>query len=67
MTKQPTQHLRDAVDHSLNAIQMLSFNDGFESAANALEELANLKHNQGDNQSAEVLQWASLELRGDNA
>jgi len=66
--KSPTiKKLRESISNSLSAVEMLGFNDGFEAAADALEQLSNLRHYQGDNQSAEVLQWASLELRGDNA
>jgi hypothetical protein len=66
--KPPTnKNLRDSISHSLDALEMLSFNDGFEAAANALDELSDIKHNQGDHLAAEVLRWAASELRGDNA
>jgi len=67
MTKQPTQHLRDAVNHSLDAIQMLSFNEGFEAATNAIDEMAIIKHNECNDQASETLHWAVSELRGENA
>jgi hypothetical protein len=46
---------------------MAAFNDGFESAINALDELSNALHNNNDTEGAEVLRWAASELRGDNA
>jgi hypothetical protein len=66
--KPPTnKNLRDAISHSLDALEMLSFNSGYEALANALDELSDIKHNQGDHLAAEVLRWAASELRGDNA
>tara|TARA_R110000796_G_scaffold34853_2_gene89729 strand:+ start:2286 stop:2489 length:204 start_codon:yes stop_codon:yes gene_type:complete len=67
MTMPSSKNLRDSISHSLDAVEMLSFNDGFKAAANALDELSDIKHNQGDHQAAEVLRWAAMELRGDNA
>jgi hypothetical protein len=67
MTTKTSGKMREAIDHSLDAIEMRSFNDGFEAAANALDELSDIKHNQGDHLAAEVLRWAASELRGDNA
>lgn len=61
------ENLRDAISHSINAVELLSFNDGFEAAANALDELADIKHNQNDHETAGVLRWAASELRGENA
>jgi protein-arginine kinase activator protein McsA len=66
--KMPTnKNLRDAISNSLDALEKLSFNDGFEAAANALDELSEIKHNQNDHETAGVLRWAASELRGDNA
>lgn len=64
---QNVEKLRQAVDHALDAIQLMVWNDGFESAINALDELSNELHNKGDNAPAEILRWAAKELRGDNA
>jgi hypothetical protein len=46
---------------------MSGFNDGFEAAINAIEELSNQLHNTNDKLGAEILHWAAAELRGDNA
>jgi hypothetical protein len=63
----PTQQLRQAVDHSLDAYAMINFSQGFEEATNGLDELSDLKHNTGDTAAAEILRWAAKELRGENA
>lgn len=65
--KQAEQHLRSAVDHSLDALQMLSYNEGFEAAADALDELAEVQFNEYKPMASEVLSWAARELRGENA
>jgi len=64
---QTSQTMRNAVSHSLDALEMVAFNDGFEAATNGLDELSDIKHNEGDTASAEVLRWAAKELRGENA
>ena len=61
------EKLRQAVDHALDAIQLMVWNDGFESATEALDELSNELHNKGDHAPAEILRWAAKELRGENA
>jgi len=58
--------MRDAIVHSLDALEMISFNQGFEAATNGLDELSDIKHNEGDTTAAEVLRWAAKELRGEN-
>ena len=63
----PTQGIRTAVEHSLDALEMLAFNQGFEAATNALDELSDIKHNFDDLVTAEALRWAAKELRGENA
>jgi hypothetical protein len=63
----PTKGIRTAVDSSLDALEMISFNQGFEAAINALDELSDAKHNQGETDVAEVLRWVAKELRGENA
>jgi hypothetical protein len=62
-----SQDMRKAISHSLDALEMITFGNGFEAAVEGLEELSDLKHNTGDRVAAEVLQWAAKELRGDNA
>jgi hypothetical protein len=62
-----SQDMRKAISHSLDALELINFGDGFESAVEGIEELSDLKHNAGDTQAAEVLRWAAKELRGDNA
>jgi hypothetical protein len=45
---------------------MVGFNDGFESALTGLDELSNMKHNEGNEIAGEILRWAAKELRGEN-
>lgn len=61
-----TDEMRKAVDHALDALEMIAFNNGFEACTNGLDELSDLKHNEGDSVAAEVLRWAAKELRGEN-
>jgi hypothetical protein len=62
----PSQDIRNAVNHSLDALEMINFGLGFEAATNGLDELSDQKHNAGDNTAAEILRWAAKELRGEN-
>lgn len=61
-----TQDMRHAINHSLDALEMINFGDGFEAAVNGLDELSNKAHNDGDVGLAETLRWAAKELRGEN-
>lgn len=61
-----SQDTRSAVNHSLDALEMINFGQGFEAALNGLDELSDLKHNEGDTTTAETLRWAAKELRGEN-
>jgi hypothetical protein len=61
-----TESLRSAIDHTLDVLEMAGFNDGFEAAINAIDELSNQLHNNNDSLGAEVLRWAAKELRGEN-
>jgi hypothetical protein len=61
-----TRSMRSAVSSSLDALEMLNFNNGFEAATNGLDELSDIKHNAGDTVAAEILRWAAKELRGEN-
>jgi hypothetical protein len=62
-----SQDMRKALASSLDALELINFGDGFESAIDGLDELSNLKHNAGDTVAAETLRWAAKELRGENA
>jgi hypothetical protein len=62
-----SQDMRKALASSLDALELINFGDGFESAIDGLDELSNLKHNEGDTVAAETLRWAAKELRGENA
>jgi hypothetical protein len=62
-----TRLLRKAADSTLDALELLSYTEGFESATNALDELSDIKHNFDEVQVAEILRWAARELRGENA
>jgi hypothetical protein len=64
---QASETLRNALNHSLDALEMINFNNGFEACTNGLDELSDIKHNEGDTIAAEILRWAAKELRGENA
>jgi hypothetical protein len=59
--------IRSSVEHSLDMLEMAAFNQGFEAAINAVEELSNHLHNTNDKLGAEILLWVAKELRGENA
>lgn len=59
--------IRSSVEHSLDMLEMAAFNQGFEAAINAVEELSNNLHNTNDKLGAEILLWVAKELRGENA
>jgi soluble cytochrome b562 len=63
----PTKGIRNAVDSSLDALEMLAFNQGFEAAIDGLDEISNKAHNEGAIGIAETIRWAAKELRGENA
>ena len=67
MTISANKNLRDSISHSLNAMEMISFNDGFEAALSAIDELSEIKHSEKNDQAADILRWAAMELRGENA
>ena len=62
-----TKSIRSSVDHSLDMLEMAAFNQGFEAAINAVDELSNELHNTNDKTGAEILRWVAKELRGENA
>jgi len=62
-----TQNLRTSLEKILDVLEMAGFNDGFEAATDALDELSNQLHNNNDTTGAEILRWAAAELRGENA
>jgi hypothetical protein len=59
--------IRSSVEHSLDMLEMSAFNQGFEAAINAVDELSNELHNTNDKTGAEILRWVAKELRGENA
>ena len=61
-----SEGIAKAVQHSLDALAMISFNDGFEAAIESIEELSNQQHNEGNKATAEILRWLGKELRGEN-
>jgi len=61
-----SEHLRTALNHSIDALELVAFNDGFEAVVKALEELSNTKFNSGDVVFAECLRWAAKEMMGEN-
>ena len=58
--------IRQGVESLLDHLEMHNFNQGFEACINALEEMSNQKHNDGDHMAAEVLRWAVREMKGEN-
>ncbi len=62
-----TRLLRTAAESALDALELLSYTEGYEAATNALDELSDIKHNFDEKQVAEILRWAAKELRGENA
>ena len=60
------KEMRKAVEHAIDAFEMIAYHDGFESATCALDELSDQMHNAGDTTAAEILRWAAKELRGEN-
>ena len=61
-----TRLLRTAAESALDALELLSYTEGYEAATNALDELSDIKHNFDEQQVAEILRWAAKELRGEN-
>jgi hypothetical protein len=61
-----SKDMRSAVDHSLDALAMINFNEGFEAAINAIDEFSNEAHNTGQKAAAEILRLVVKELRGEN-
>ena len=59
--------MRQAVESSLDALEMLAFNQGYEAAISGIEEVSNAEHNRGNTTTAETLLWLARELRGENA
>jgi len=58
-------NLRNAMNHSADALEMLAYNDGFEAAISLLDEYSNSQYNFGDKSAAEALRAAVKELRGE--
>jgi len=61
-----TRSIRSTLDHSLDMLEMAAFNEGFEAAINAIDELSNKLHNDNDSAGAEALRWTVRELKGEN-
>ena len=62
-----TTSIRQSLEHELDKLEMANFNEGFEAAINALDEISNALHNDGDTERAEVIRSVAKELRGENA
>ena len=60
------ESLRKDLDSTVDKIEMASFNQGYEAAINAIDEISNGLHNDGEKTMATVLDWLSKELRGEN-
>ena len=62
-----TTSIRQSLEHELDKLEMANFNEGFEAAIDALDEISNALHNDGDTERAEVIRSVAKELRGENA
>lgn len=60
------EEARRLAEVAIDRLEMAVFNQGFEAAMNALDELSNKKYNEGDKTAAEVLRWTVKELKGEN-
>ena len=60
------ESLKNAISSATDALEMYNFNQGFEAAVNALDELSDYYHNNGNTTRAEELRWAVKELLGEN-
>ena len=63
----PAREIRQKLETTLDQLTMIAWNDGYEAAINALDELSDHLHNTDDAVPAEILRWAAKELRGENA
>jgi hypothetical protein len=61
-----TSLIRNSLEHSLDALELLNWNNGFAAAVEGIEQLSDLQHNKGNTEAAETLRWAAKELRGEN-
>lgn len=61
-----TKDMRHSLDHSLDALEMLAFNQGFEACLDGLDDISNQLHNSGDTMAAEIIRWAVKEMKGEN-
>ena len=61
-----TKVMRREIEVNIDRLEMMSWNDGYEAAINAIDELSNHLHNTDDALPAEILRWAAKELRGEN-
>jgi soluble cytochrome b562 len=60
------ESLKNAISSATDALEMYNFNQGFEAAINALDELSNYYYNNGNKTRGEELRWAVKELLGEN-
>jgi hypothetical protein len=58
--------LREGIDRLIDHVEMLNFNNGFEAALSAIDDLSNDLHNKHQHEWAEALRWAVKEMKGEN-
>jgi len=63
---QASRHMRNAIEHSLDALEMIAFNNGFEACLEGLEQASDKMHNNGHFIAAEALRNTIKEMRGEN-
>tara|TARA_R110000803_G_scaffold83253_1_gene149408 strand:+ start:798 stop:998 length:201 start_codon:yes stop_codon:yes gene_type:complete len=61
-----TKNVREDISRSLDTLEMMAFNQGYEAAVNALDEASNWLNNNGKSIWAEALRWAAKDLRGEH-
>ena len=60
------ENFRKDISPIMDRLGFQTYGLGFNAAVEMIDEMSNAKHNEGDTIAAEVLRWASKELRGEN-
>lgn len=60
------ENFRKDIAPVMDKLGFQTYGLGYNAAVEMIDEMSNMKHNQGDTIAAEVLRWAANELRGEN-
>lgn len=60
------ENFRKDIAPVMDKLGFQAYGLGYNAAVEMIDEMSNMKHNQGDTIAAEVLRWAAKELRGEN-